>query len=77
MKICPIAIVAGCAACPIVRVCPLKSVVGDWKPPQPAPPAAAPVADAPKARPKPRARAAGAKKSRSGAARAPKSGPRP
>jgi len=29
MKICPIAIVAGCAKCPVVSVCPLKSVIGD------------------------------------------------
>jgi hypothetical protein len=29
MTVCPIAIVAGCARCPAVRVCPLKNVLGD------------------------------------------------
>ena len=32
MTVCPIAIVAGCAKCPAVKVCPLKSVLGDYKP---------------------------------------------
>ena len=34
MTICPIAIAVGCKKCPAVSVCPLKSVVGDYKPPQ-------------------------------------------
>ncbi len=34
MTLCPIAIVAGCAKCPAVKICPLKSVLGD-KPPAP------------------------------------------
>jgi len=29
MTICPIAIVAGCKKCPVVSVCPLKTVIGD------------------------------------------------
>ncbi len=29
MTLCPIAIVASCAKCPAVSVCPLKSVIGD------------------------------------------------
>ena len=29
MTLCPIAIVAGCAKCPAVSVCPLKTVLGD------------------------------------------------
>lgn len=29
MTLCPIAIVAGCAKCPAVSVCPLKTVIGD------------------------------------------------
>ena len=41
MTLCPIAIVAGCAKCPALKVCPLKSVIGDQKP-------AAPVDDAKK-----------------------------
>lgn len=35
MTLCPIAVVAGCDKCPAVRICPLKSVLGD-KPPAPA-----------------------------------------
>jgi hypothetical protein len=33
MTLCPIAIVAGCAKCPAVAVCPLKSVIGDYNKP--------------------------------------------
>jgi len=29
MTVCPIAIVAGCAKCPVFKICPLKSVLGD------------------------------------------------
>lgn len=29
MTLCPIAIVASCAKCPVVGVCPLKTVIGD------------------------------------------------
>jgi hypothetical protein len=29
MTLCPIAIVASCSKCPIVKVCPLKSTLGD------------------------------------------------
>ncbi|MFO0815353.1 MAG: hypothetical protein U0796_19230 [Gemmatales bacterium] len=32
MTLCPVALVAGCKSCPIVNVCPLKSVIGDYKP---------------------------------------------
>jgi hypothetical protein len=56
MKICPIAIVAGCARCPAVRVCPLKGALGDWKPQsvKPAVVARQPVAsDKPAGRPVP------------------------
>jgi hypothetical protein len=31
MTLCPIAIAAGCRKCPIVTVCPLKGVIGDYK----------------------------------------------
>ena len=43
MKICPIAVVAGCAKCPVVKICPLKGVLGDAKlvPPTPEPKTAA------------------------------------
>jgi len=41
MTLCPIAIVAGCQKCPVFKVCPLKSVIGDQPaagaaPPKPA-----------------------------------------
>ena len=29
MTLCPIAIVTGCAKCPVFKVCPLKDVIGD------------------------------------------------
>jgi hypothetical protein len=32
MVLCPIAIAVGCRKCPIVGVCPVKSVIGDYKP---------------------------------------------
>jgi hypothetical protein len=34
MKICPIAIVSGCAKCPIYKPCPLKGVIGDYVKPE-------------------------------------------
>jgi hypothetical protein len=34
MTLCPIAIVAGCKKCPAFKVCPLKGVIGDYKPEQ-------------------------------------------
>jgi len=30
MTICPVAITAGCRKCPIVAVCPVRSVIGDY-----------------------------------------------
>ena len=32
MTLCPIAVVAGCKKCPAFSICPLKSVIGDYKP---------------------------------------------
>ena len=32
MTLCPIAIVAGCRKCPAFKACPLKGVIGDYKP---------------------------------------------
>lgn len=32
MTLCPIAIVAGCSKCPAFKACPLKAVIGDYKP---------------------------------------------
>ena len=34
MTLCPIAIVVGCKKCPAFTVCPLKSVIGDYKKPE-------------------------------------------
>jgi hypothetical protein len=35
MVVCPVAIAVGCRKCPIFRVCPAKSIIGDYKPPDP------------------------------------------
>jgi len=32
MTLCPIALVAGCKKCPAFSACPLKGVIGDYKP---------------------------------------------
>jgi hypothetical protein len=39
MTLCPIAIAVGCRKCPAFSVCPLKTVIGDYSPPQPEAPA--------------------------------------
>ena len=33
MTLCPVARVVGCRKCPAFTVCPLKSVIGDYKKP--------------------------------------------
>jgi hypothetical protein len=33
MTVCPIALMATCKNCPAVSICPLKSVLGDYKKP--------------------------------------------
>jgi hypothetical protein len=33
MTLCPIALAAGCKKCPVVTICPLKSVIGDFQKP--------------------------------------------
>jgi len=38
MTLCPVALMVGCGKCPIVGACPLKTVIGDYKNPDPAPP---------------------------------------
>jgi hypothetical protein len=42
MTICPIAIAVGCQKCPVFKVCPLKSVIGDA--PKPTAPTVKPAA---------------------------------
>ena len=49
MTLCPIAIAVGCRKCPAFSVCPLKTVIGDYKPPEPK---AAPRASTSKSRAK-------------------------
>ena len=34
MTVCPIAIAVGCRKCPVFAVCPLKTVIGDYRPDQ-------------------------------------------
>lgn len=34
MTLCPIAVAVGCKKCPAFAVCPLKSVIGDFKKPE-------------------------------------------
>jgi len=32
MTLCPVALAVGCKKCPAFKLCPLKSVIGDYKP---------------------------------------------
>ena len=32
MTLCPIAIAVGCKKCPLFAVCPVKGIIGDYKP---------------------------------------------
>lgn len=32
MTLCPIAIAVGCKKCPVFPVCPVKTIIGDYKP---------------------------------------------
>jgi hypothetical protein len=51
MTLCPIALAVHCTGCPIVKVCPAKGVLGDYRTYVPAPvapePGAKPDRDAP------------------------------
>lgn len=31
MTICPVALAVGCKKCPVFSICPVKSVIGDYK----------------------------------------------
>jgi len=33
MTLCPIALAVGCQKCPVFKVCPVKGLIGDYKPP--------------------------------------------
>ena len=37
MTLCPIALAVGCKKCPAFSVCPVKGVIGDYKPPDATP----------------------------------------
>jgi hypothetical protein len=50
MVICPIALAVGCKKCPIFSVCPVKGIIGDYKPEPPS--ASAPPTRAAGAKPK-------------------------
>ena len=30
MTVCPIAVVSSCKACPVFKICPAKSIIGDY-----------------------------------------------
>ena len=32
MTLCPIALAVGCKKCPVFAVCPVKTVIGDYRP---------------------------------------------
>ncbi len=34
MTLCPIALAVGCKKCAIFNICPVKSIIGDYKPEQ-------------------------------------------
>ena len=36
MTLCPVALAVGCRKCPIFAACPVKSVIGDYRPDEPA-----------------------------------------
>jgi len=38
MTLCPLALVAGCQKCPLVALCPLKGIIGDYREPEEVPP---------------------------------------
>ncbi len=33
MVLCPIALAIGCKKCPVFSICPVKTVIGDYRPP--------------------------------------------
>ena len=49
MTVCPVALAVGCKRCIVVKVCPLKGVLGDYEKEAPVPAAAEPAAAEPAA----------------------------
>lgn len=39
MTLCPVALAVGCTKCPVFKVCPVKTTLGDYRPEADAPPA--------------------------------------
>ncbi len=37
MTLCPVALAVGCKKCLVFKLCPLKSIIGDYKPDAPPP----------------------------------------
>jgi len=52
MVLCPVALAVGCRKCPVFNVCPVKGIIGDYRPDE----------DAPSAKVKPEAAGAKEKK---------------
>jgi hypothetical protein len=50
MTLCPIALAVGCRKCPAFTVCPLKAVIGDFRPDDKTPAPAAKSGSAKRAR---------------------------
>ena len=55
MTVCPIALAVGCRRCPIFKVCPVKTVIGDYRPPSDYAPAKATTDAKPSATPRTKA----------------------
>ena len=52
MTLCPIALAVGCEKCPVFKICPLTTVLGDVPKAAESPPSKPVAAPAPKAKPK-------------------------
>lgn len=49
MTLCPVALAVGCKKCPVFKVCPVKSSIGDYRPGDDSPAADPPPRKGPKA----------------------------
>jgi hypothetical protein len=54
MVVCPVALAVGCRKCPVFKICPVKRLIGDYRPDADATPSPPAAARASKARAKPR-----------------------
>ena len=54
MVVCPVAIAVGCPRCPVFKICPVKGLIGNYRPGADAKPGVPPAAKAQrKGRPRP------------------------